>query len=348
MRGKKIQWLVAAAAIVSVIATLGYVALSRAPSESAGSKSVEIPEDAALPVGLATQRAAAGASGVGPEWPEENIFLEELLAKFGPRINNKHAQIKLIEQLMAYLMDRYPDDWRRRMQSLLAKLFPELAAALFARFEALERLNQWLKENRKALLDAPSNQRRALLWAARHDAFGADAEEIWAGERRSEKLLDTLTALNADNGQSVAQKLDQFLATIQEAYGEQAPRFIQSRQTELLGSFLAVDAVQAELRALPPAQRNASLRNLRQAVGMDDAALTRWTELDRSRDQTWDAGQRYINERAKILAEAAPQQEQRLQRLREQDFGKEEAAIIRSEEEAGFYRYAEPRRIGRE
>ena len=54
------------------------------------------------------------ASGVGPEWPEENIFLEELLAKFGPRINNKHAQIKLLEQLMAYLMDRYPDDWRGR------------------------------------------------------------------------------------------------------------------------------------------------------------------------------------------------------------------------------------------
>ena len=116
-----------------------------------------------------------------------------------------------------------------------------------------------------------------------------------------------------------------------------------------MNRFISLDTVQAELQALPDAQRNALLGELRAQLGMGPEALQRWSSLDQSRDQTWASGQRYMQERARILAERPrEQQEAELRELRSRHFSEEDAAIIRDEEAAGFYRYGRSRRIGRE
>lgn len=295
--------------------------------------------------------AAAAAPEPAPRVAEpldEAALVDELLARFGPHIHDKHAQIKLIEQLIRYAQRRDPDGWRDAVRRLLARLFPELAEALIARFEALERHNRWLADNRRTLMEMSAAQRREVLWAARYQAFGADADEIWAAERKSEALARALAEIETAEGAPTAERLDRLLAVIHETYGEQAPAFIAQRQTELLGRFLAISDVQEELRALPPAARGAALRTLRGRMGLDDAALDRWDELDRSRDAAWERGQQYMRARQALLAQPAAEQAQQLAQLRERTFGAEEAAVIAEEEAAGFYRFGGTRRIGRE
>lgn len=296
------------------------------------------PARAPVPVSKATITLSA----------EDTAFIKDLREKFATRIEAKHTQIRLIEQLISYLMQRYPDDWQTRVQAFLQELFPALADSLYEKFTQLMRYNDWLRSNRELLMAMPGADRRAALWAARHEAFGADAEEIFVAQRQSEQVRDALVRLDAMPDAPVDQKLDVFLKAVNEAYGPDAEQLLANRGTELMNGFLAVDAVQDDLRALSPTQRQAALRDIRASMGLDAAALERWDALDAERDATWSSGERYMAERERVQREHDGVEEDRqLRRLQDEQFGAE-ADTIRQEESAGFYRYGRARRIGRE
>lgn len=280
--------------------------------------------------------------------PQDHEFLAGLREKFGASIRGKHAQIKMIEQLIAYLMERYPDDWRERVREFLALAFPQLVNELFAKFEQLVSYNDWLRANRSALLKKPAAERRAALWAQRRETFGADATEIFAAELRNQNLGDAIAALDTRQDLNTQQKLGAFITGINQAYGDQAAQFIEVRGTELMNRFLDLPSIQTDLQALNPTQRSAALNGIRSGLGMDAPALERWSALDQQRDTAWDAGQQYMQERARIVEQYQGQEQSRkLAQLQEQAFGAE-AETLRSEEQGGFFRYAERRRIGRE
>lgn len=280
--------------------------------------------------------------------PDDLAFIDQLRGKFAGTIRNKHSRIKAIEQLIAYLMQRYPDDWAERVQAFLDLLFPELAAELLEQFQHLVSYNDWLRLHRDELLKMSAAERRKTLWDARRAAFGDDAAEIFAGEVRNERVQQSLAALELAQNKTLAEKTTVFLDTVEQAYGDQAETFIQNRQTELLNSFLDVSSVQNDLRAMASAERTAALRELRGALGMDDAALDRWSELDRNRDQGWDQGQQYMQERGRILEQSqGDEQQKKLHQYQDRTFGAE-ADTIRNEEQAGYFRFGHPRRVGRE
>lgn len=278
----------------------------------------------------------------------DHAFLRGLRSKFAPHLAQPHARIKAIEQIIAYLQQHYPDDWQTRVRTFLAALAPELVDALVAHFEGLTRLNAWLSAHREELLRLPPEERRAALWAARREAFGADAEAIYAGEARAGQLADTLKAIDVAQGLTTDEKLARYLDTVNQAWGEQAGAFLEARRTELMNSFLEMPSVQEDLRSQRPEERRDTLRRIRADMGMDEAALARWDALDQQRDEAWALSQRYERERAAILARyEGAEQTQRLAALQDELFGAE-AQTIREEEAAGFFRYGRPRRIGRE
>lgn len=280
--------------------------------------------------------------------PRDLEILSALREKFAPQIQDKHAQIKLVEQLIAYLSAHYPDDWQDRIHAFLKQLFPELADALYAKFEGLSRYNDWLRSNRNVLLRMDAAGRRQALWEARREAFGADAEAIFAAELKNQQIRDTLAALDVEDGRGVEQKFASYMEAVQQAYGEQSMAQIQNRQTELMNGFLGVGAVQADLHAMTATERSASLRAIRAAMGMDEAALARWELLDRERDGSWTQGEAYMAERGRIESQYEGEEEQeRLHALQAHHFG-DDAETIRREEAAGFYRYGHLRRYGRE
>lgn len=279
---------------------------------------------------------------------EDEAFVDKLRDKFALHVGDKHAQIKLIEQILAYLEAHGLTADLARAHALLKSLFPELADELFAKLQNLIAYDQWLAENRSVLAGMDTADRRAALWETRTQLFGDDAREIWAGELRSEQMRASLEALQSAPQLTTEEKLEKYVDSIHEAYGDRAPEVIERQQTELLDAFLELDSVQQDLAAMPPDQRRENLHHVRSAMGMDPAALERWDELDHQRDSAWSRGQEYMRERAQLAAQyPAVEQDQRLQGLQDRLFGAE-AETIRAEEAAGFFRYGHPRRIGRE
>jgi hypothetical protein len=325
----------------------------------AGLRAADAPAGAAAPppTAPAVPGAAAGDSPAGtqtatahplPLSADDQAFVEQLRGRFAGRIDSAHAQIKLLEQLQSYLMALYPEDWQTRIGTFLRALFPQLAQELESQFHKLMQHNDWLRTHREDLLQLPPAERRQRLWDARRAVFGAQAEQIWAAELKNQAVQDTLLGLEDAAHLTVQEKFSRYLDSVQQAHGEQAAALLQRRQTELLNRFLEVGSVQSDLQAQAPEQRQASLRALRQAMGMDQAALERWSAVDRARDAAWERGQGYERERARILAESTEaEREQRLQALRRERFG-DEAELIAAEEASGFYRYQRERRIGRE
>jgi hypothetical protein len=295
--------------------------------------------------GAPTQSDAAASIVLSAE---DEAVIEELRARFATRMESPHARIKLLEQLLSYLMSRYPEDWQQRLGVFLRSLFPQQALGLESEFHKLMQHNEWLRTHRQELLQLPLAERRQQLWDARRAAFGADAELIWAAERKNEIVQDTLLQLEDAGHLTVEEKFSRYLASVEQAYGEQSAGLVQQRQTELMHRFLNVDSVQTDLQAQTAEQRQASLRAMRSAMGMDAAALERWSAVDRERDQAWERGQNYERERARIFAEyQGRERERRLAELRKDIFA-EHAQLIAEEEDAGFYRYQGTRRIGRE
>ena len=98
---------------------------------------------------------------------------------------------------------------------------------------------------------------------------------------------------------------------------------------------------------MAPEQRRQTMRELRKGMGLDEQALVRWDELDRSRDQRWDAGAQYMTERAALARTySGDELEQRVHEQRVRYFGGE-AETIRAEEQSGFFRFEGERRWGR-
>lgn len=344
-------------AILGAAAVLGAVVLASIywvqPPVNAPAPAVGSPEPASAspqqaqvwPVSLGT---AQGAAARHPFTAEDRAFIAGLRDKFGPRLGNRHGQIKMLEQLTAYLMANYPEGGSSVLAAFLKELYPEQAEELFAQFLKLVSYNDWLRAERENLRHMSPADRRNALWQARREAFGSDADEIWAAEIRSTKIADALAALETADGLGTGEKLAVLLASVTQAYGADAPRFIESRQTELMNGFLNVASVQNDLHAMAPMERTATLRQIRGALGMDEAALDRWEDLDRQRDQAWSVGEEYMQERQRILAHyQGAEREARLAQVQDRLLGAE-ADVIRSEEAAGFYRYGHRRRYGRE
>lgn len=333
-------------------ALFGLIVLLRLNSggvDSAIARPAALPAPAdPFPAATAPSRAGTPAATIALG-PDDAAFLQNLRDKFGPALRGRHGQIRAIEQVLAYLAQHYPADWRERIEAFLQALSPELAVQLIAQFESLTRYQDWLRDNRERLTQLPAAQRRAELWLMRRELFGAAAaEEIWAAERRGEQVQSTLAALDRVDGRRVDEKLGSYLGAIESAYGSKAAGLIEQRRTELMNRFLELDSVQSQLAAMAPTERSAALRGIRERMGLASAALDRWDGLDRERDQHWDSGQRYQQERSRIVAEyRGAEQGELLRELQDRSFGTE-AEVIRSEEASGFYRYAQSRRIGRE
>ena len=99
---------------------------------------------------------------------------------------------------------------------------------------------------------------------------------------------------------------------------------------------------------MAPEQRRQTMREVRKGLGLDDEALARWDELDRTRDQRWDGGARYMSERTALADTYSGEElELRVHELRVRYFGGE-ADTIRSEEQSGFFRFERERRWGRD
>jgi hypothetical protein len=178
--------------------------------------------------------------------------------------------------------------------------------------------------------------------------FGEEtAQRLWASELKARNVVDALTAIDSREGATVVEKVSQYKQSLEQAYGDESAAYLARHQQEAMNRFLDLSSIQRDLSAMPPKERAENLRAIRKEMGLDDEALKRWDTLDQTRDGRWATGMKYTQEREALTKQyGGAELEQRLGALRASTFGTE-AEVIAEEEAAGFFRFTQPRKWGR-
>lgn len=298
-----------------------------------------------------------GSTGVRLELPEvdveglsgfderEKAIIQQLRKKYGAHIASVAEQVKVLANLRDLLRQLYPQDWERRLLRILGAAFPEQAQEMLGWYQRLLSYEAWLKDVFPQLHPGSAAATRQVLWAKRTELFGDAAYEIWAVEKREEKLQEKLKEL-ATSTAPFRDKADTYIGELRATYGDRIIGPEAPHLTQNMTRFLELESVQKDLRGVSQEERQQRLREFRQAMGLDEAALKRWDDLDAERDQSHAAGASYMTERARLEARfQGPELQAQLEALQNRLFGPE-ATFIRNEEASGYYRFKTPQTLG--
>lgn len=266
--------------------------------------------------------------------------------KYLSRIGDAVWQIKLIDHLINLMKKVDPENWLARVEQILALAFPELVDQLLERLSAMLRYEDWLANTLPFMSFQSPDDRYQALWATRRALFGEDAEVIWAAELVDRRFREQLGALD-DSSVPMTGKVAQYIELLRDTYGDKVFGSQGYNTTQFMGDFLQLESVQRELRSADPAQQGELLRAFRQQMGLDEAALARWDELDAQRREHRVSGEDYMAARQTLTESLSGEAlEQAIQQLQIDHFGEEEARFIRNEEASGVFRFQESQMIG--
>lgn len=285
------------------------------------------------------------ADGLSGFDEREKAIILQLRKKYGERIAGVPLQLEMIAHLRDLLQKLYPQDWQQRLLRILAAAFPAQAADLLDVFARLLRYEEWLDKVLPQMQFDSAEARSRTVWAKRVELFGEAAYQIWAVELREQKLREQLKALGTSTA-PFPEKSKTYIEALRATYGDHIIGPDAPHLTQNLTRFLELESVQKDLRSVPVAERGQRLRDFRQAMGLDEAALERWEALDAERDTVRAVGNTYLSERAQLEARyQGAEFETQLQALQDRLFGAE-ATFIRNEEASGHYRFRTPQTLG--
>lgn len=350
----KVLWVGAVAALLVAVGLLRFTDTGLEPLQPDSApvgKGASTPATSGVAPAIPSTVATAPGPPPAPVAPSD-AELESLAAalreRYGAKLDEPYIQIRLIEELMRFFQQRFPDRWREELLAFVKAYFPERYDALEAMLRNRVDYEKWVRDNDSYLRGLSATERRAATWDARNRLFGKEtAERIWASELKNQALADTMRSLDSREDLSLEKKLSTLKQRIQEVHGAQADAYLARHQQEVMNHFLDLSSVQTELGAMTAQERAQSLRTVRKEMGLDEEALKRWDTLDQNRDARWDAGAKYVAERQALAKELSGEAlEERLSEVRARYFG-DEASTIAQEEASGFYRFERPRQWGR-
>ncbi|HNA20169.1 MAG TPA: hypothetical protein PLN40_01970 [Agitococcus sp.] len=277
---------------------------------------------------------------------EEKQLGTNLQKRYGSKLNHPYWRLQTIESLKRYLMEKYPNDWMARLKAMLKIFFPAEYDKLLASLDAMESYNDWMAQLKYSTTFSSQEEKLRAIWDKRIQLFGEDAKIIWQAQLKQEKVDATLQQLDKSN-LPLNTKVDRYVQTLVDVYGKEAVDPEKSHPVQQMEGLLTLSSVQDELHSLAPEQRKQELHHLRKVMGLDDAAIKRWDELDAERAQRAEAGASYMQERAALVKQYEGETlKVHIQALQLRKFGAEEAQYIRNEEDGGFYRFQERQQIG--
>ncbi len=277
----------------------------------------------------------------------KEVIVSKLNELFGSSIHDPGLQMQAIEKLLTYLRQIHPQNWADYVSEYLSAAFPEQADALYAQYLRLQEFKQWLQDNYAALVGMPASERNDYLWAKRKQFFGEDAGLIWARELEGQQVAAAIEEINQLAQAPFQDKVDYYNARLRDIYADQTEVYKAKNSQKLMDQFLSAETVQEDLQAMGADQRRESLQLFRRSVGLDEPAVQRWADLDAARDERWETGSRYMQQRANIVSEfSGAEQDAKLDALRKEIFGSE-AGTIKDEEQTGLLRFARQRVYGK-
>jgi hypothetical protein len=297
---------------------------------------------------------AAGLPGITPEANQIAIkdkIVKELQKNYGDTISKTSTQA-ILYGIKKYILSIFPDDGEKTFSEIIKRAFPDFADAIFATIKKLDNYNEWLADNESLLAQMSESEKNAALWEKREALFGEAAKEIWSGEllatdARKKTMQDTMAVLQESRDTTIEEKLEMFNAALHETYDNSPEEFILEYKDMSAKVFFSLDSVQEELKKLPPDQRQFEMNKIRREMGFSQEDIEKMEEYDAVRNQRWEVGLQYMTERDAVVAESqGPEQEEKLNALREKYF-QDEAQTIELEEKDDFFRFKRERVYGR-
>jgi hypothetical protein len=311
------------------------------------------------PQAVAGRQAAAGADSEGeapeelagrePEPKSREELVAHLRSRYGPKLGNAYVQVRMLESLIGHFRKREGSNWEAALLALLKEAFPAQYEELAERLRQRVGYEEWMKANRERLAALEDKARREAVWAEREQRFGREeAREIWASELRNQALREALVAIDERPGASLGERLGAYRQSLEAIHGDKAQAWLERHRQEAMNHFLELGSVQQQLGALGGPERAQALREVREGLGLDAAALERWEALDQERDRRWEQGLAYMAEREALAKQySGAELEARLAQVRARYLGAE-ADTVAQEEQSGYFRFSRPRRWGRE
>lgn len=282
----------------------------------------------------------------------EDQVVKELQKNYGRTIAKKSTQASLLN-IKRYILSLFPgEDGENLFVRVIRRAFPDQADAIFDTLSKLEAYHAWLDENAALLEQMSEAEKKLFLWEMRESMFGEDAMEIWSGEMlatdaRKKAMQETMALLEQSYDTTIDEKLDMFHNALLQTYENTAEEFVLEYKDMSAKVFLSLESVQEELQQMSPEQRQWEINKVRRQMGFTEEQVEKMTEYDAIRNQRWETGYRYMEERDALVARFEGQElEEKLKAAREKYFN-DEAGTIELEENDGFYRFLRPRVYGR-
>lgn len=272
------------------------------------------------------------------------------LEQYGEAIQQPAVQAQFTD-LQREVLAAYPDQGMAIFQRAIWLAFPNFAQDILTLLARMQVYQQWLAANDLLLRNMPLLEREGSKWRKRMELFGPDAELIWAEEKaewaqRQHAVQQTIATLDQADEYSLDETLFQLQSAIEESYGSGWQTLVMDNGM-IATVYFGLESVQTKLRSMSPEQRQQQINRIRSNLGYSEAQVERLAEQDQRRNQRWENGLAYMNDRAQLSQSLTGDAlTQALSDLREQYFA-HEAVTIEREEADGFYRYQRPRLYGR-
>ena len=307
----------------------------------------EVSDGVTLDVGTATQRQA-GENG-SPANVHIALFdsiANQLNTRFADRLGNAYWRAKMVSDLILLFKEKFPDTWQQELEAFFNHAYPKISDDLMKTLLSLLEYNHWLGNLKSTMEFASIKERQAALWEKRVALFGDQAYEIWEAAHKNEQLQDSLVKVDNLMG-DFSQKVTLYIESMQEVFGEGIVGEGKPHATQMMTKFLDLDGVQVELQSMRSDERYAQLREFRESMGLDDAALDRWDTLDQKRDDQWATGASYMEARVSLSTQyQGAEFNEKLTQYQNDIFGEAEAKYIRNEESSGYFRFEQTQKYG--
>lgn len=234
-----------------------------------------------------------------------------------------------------------------QVDGAIRQAFPQLADDLFELFSLLEQYQHWLMAENRTLLSLSALEREGYLWQKRFQLFGERARNIWQEERDDYEQQQLTMQAELQRLHKAQQPLMTTLQEFQTLVNDHASVGAGLSSGAVAGAYFSLDSVQSQLKAMSSSQRRQAIDQLRQQMGMGDVQRQRLAKRDRRREQRWQLGHYYMQQRRALSDQYDGEAFRQALIQVQQNIFEHEAETIAREEAQGFFRYQRPRVYGR-
>lgn len=345
-------------AILAIVCIVAYQQLPKLIFAAPASDSDLIQPDVAVPSAdlVMSKKTKENQSTQSGDMSDIDLMVVELSERmkkqFADNIHLITIQVGL-KSLRDDLNRTYPVEGNELFVRILNKAFPEWVSAILKAIALMDEYDAWLQSMLLNLNDMNQLEQQGVLWEKRRELFGDAATQIWqeeisAEQERQMTMRRSMEILDKSYDTQMQERLYLLQSTFQESYADKIQNMVIDPKGVLSQVFFGFDAVQRDLAALPPEERQAQINDIRKSMGFTDEQVKVQAESDQKRDKRWVNGYAYME--ARKAAEATytgAELAQELDKVREKFFANEAGTIKKEEEELEFYRYTRPRVYGR-